>query len=288
LKIPGREKFWLSDSVHQLLTVRQESGSDRIQKRSQQQGSRGMARQNQAGKPPSGKQLPEEHQPEEHLIVSPGTDDRHVRSGNGQIIPVPGDWELLPPGDAALTRRVKAGGPVWIVQEKVRRKLFSRGIYAPRERIEQVRKDLEQERSGESYQRKLASGRARRERIQQEYVGDFRQAVLQFLRFAPSHAEIAEKLADAVTAHATPVGSGTVARTQRIPVEQRAESAVIAWMRHQTTAYDSLKIARVKGRRREVRRQLAEQSRRLLKAYRDGQSIPPDCPLQAALSGPAE
>jgi Fe-S cluster biosynthesis and repair protein YggX len=47
-----------------------------------------------------------------------------------------------------------------------------------------------------------------------------------------------------VTAHATPVGSGTVARTERIPLEQRAESAVIAWMRHQTTAYDSMKIAK--------------------------------------------
>ena len=29
----------------------------------------------------------------------------------------------------------------------------------------------------------------------------------------------------AVTDHATPVGSGTVARTKRIPVEQRAEAA---------------------------------------------------------------
>jgi len=49
----------------------------------------------------------------------------------------------------------------------------------------------------------------------------------------------------AVSQHATPVGSGTVARTERIPIQQRAESAVIAWMRHQTTAYDNMKIARV-------------------------------------------
>jgi len=40
--------------------------------------------------------------------------------------------------------------------------------------------------------------------------------------------------------HATPVGSGTVARTKRIPVEQRAEAAVIARMRHQTTGHDSM------------------------------------------------
>jgi hypothetical protein len=37
--------------------------------------------------------------------------------------------------------------------------------------------------------------------------------------------------ADAVTVHATPVGSGTVARTERIPVHQRAE-AIIACVRH--------------------------------------------------------
>lgn len=53
-----------------------------------------------------------------------------------------------------------------------------------------------------------------------------------------------------MTAHATPVGSGTVARTSRIPIERRAEAAVIAWLRHQTTAYDDMKIPRVKGRRR--------------------------------------
>jgi hypothetical protein len=87
-----------------------------------------------------------------------------------------------------------------------------------------------------------------------------------------------------VSDHATPVGSGTVARTKRIPVEQRAEAAVIAWMRHQTTAYDHMSIARVKGKRREVRRMLAEQSRRLLGSYRAGRPVnPATCPLQRAV-----
>jgi hypothetical protein len=77
-----------------------------------------------------------------------------------------------------------------------------------------------------------------------------------------------------------------VARTERIPIEQRAESAVIAWMRHQTTAYDDLKIARVKGKRREVRRELAEQSRLLLNDYRRGHSVDKTrCPLRKALEG---
>ena len=64
----------------------------------------------------------------------------------------------------------------------------------------------------------------------------------------------------------------------------RAEAAVIAWMRHQTTAYDRMSIARIKGERREVRRRLAERSRQLLAQYRSGGE--PDtlrCPLARAL-----
>ncbi len=108
-----------------------------------------------------------------------------------------------------------------------------------------------------------------------------------FLAFDPRHAELAERLAQAVTEHATPVGSGTVARTQRIPVEHRAEAAVIAWLRHQTTAYDRMAIPRIKGGRRQVRRHLAEQSKALLAVYRIGKEVDPaSCPLRQALAEP--
>ena len=73
-------------------------------------------------------------------IVSPGPTDRAVRSAAGQILHAPDDWELLPPGDAALTRRVKAAGPTWTVQEKQGRKTFSRGVWAPADRIAAVRR----------------------------------------------------------------------------------------------------------------------------------------------------
>ena len=92
-------------------------------------------------------------------------------------------------------------------------------------------------------------------------------------------------MARAVTDHATPVGSGTVARTKRIPVEQRAEAAVIAWMRHQTTGYEGMVIPRVKGKRREVRRMLAARSKELLARYRRGEPATEGCPLLAALKG---
>jgi len=116
------------------------------------------------------------------------------------------------------------------------------------------------------------------------YVEDFLGAILTFLGFHCNHADLAQRMARAVTDHATPVGSGTVARTKRIPVEQRAEAAVIAWMRHQTTGYDSLIIPRVKGKRREVRRMLARRSHDLLEQYRRGEPAPEGCPLLKAMT----
>ncbi|MCR9197240.1 MAG: DUF2293 domain-containing protein [Planctomycetaceae bacterium] len=220
--------------------------------------------------------------------VSPGIRERTVVFPGGRVEDVPADWELLPPGDAGLTRRVKAAGPSWTVKEKKGRRTFSRGVYASAAVIAKIRTDLEAERSTESYAKRRAADSVRREKKQQDYVVTFRQAVFHFLRFHGRYTELAEQLADRIAAHATPVGSGTVARTQRIPVEQRAESAVIAWMRHQTTAYDTMKIARIKGRRREVRRELAQQSRRLLVPYRQGDDVPRSCPLLVALRNPPE
>lgn len=68
-----------------------------------------------------------------------------------------------------------------------------------------------------------------------------------------------------------------------IPLEKRAEAAVIAWMRHQTTAYDQMVILRIKGKRREIRRMLATRSREILGAYRRGDSISVGCPLGKTL-----
>ncbi len=216
-------------------------------------------------------------------VVSPGPRDNTVRTEDGKILLIPKGWELLPPGDAGLTRRVKVAGPTWTVQEKKGRRTFSKGVWAPQDTIASIRSDLEQERSTESYAKRKIADAGRREKKQTEYVEDFGSAVLDFLNFAARYDALAKKLATAVTVHATPVGSGTVARTERIPIEKRAESAVIAWMRHQTTAYDNLKIPRVKGERREVRRMLADQSRQLLEDYRRGHSVNASlCPLQRA------
>lgn len=215
--------------------------------------------------------------------VSPGIRPGTVIFPGGRIEDVPADWTLLPPGDATLTRRVKAAGPSWTVKEKKGRRTFSRGVYAAAATIERIRTELEAERSTEAYAKRRTSDLKRREKKQEQYVDEFRDAVLHFLNFHHRYDDVADKLATAVTEHATPVGSGTVARTERIPVEQRAESAVVAWMRHQTTAYDNMRIARKRGARREVRRNLAAQSRLLLQHYRSGADVKDGCPLLQAL-----
>jgi hypothetical protein len=216
-------------------------------------------------------------------IFAPGPTATSVRTASGEVRHPPAGWILLPPGDPGLTRRVKAAGDHWVVQEKRGRKIFSRGVWAARETIERIQAELAAERSTERYAKRQAAAATRREKIQADYVEDFAAAVREFLRFDDRHAAIAARLAAAVTAHATPVGSGTVARTERIPIERRAEAAVIAWMRHQTTAYDSMAIPRVKGKRREMRRLLAQRSKELLQKYRQGDPITAACPLARAL-----
>src|SRR5580692_6980345 len=188
---------------------------------------------------------------------SPGPTPNTVRAADGRVLTSPEGWILLPPGDAALTRRVKGAGDHWVVQEKKGRKVFSRGVWASAATIDRIRADLDAERATESFAKKKEADARRRDKAQAEYVEDFFGAVVAFLGFRANYVDLAERMARAVTDHATPVGSGTVARTKRIPVEQRAEAAVIAWMRHKTTAYESMAIPRIKGKRREVRRMLA-------------------------------
>lgn len=159
--------------------------------------------------------------------------------------------------------------------EKKGRKAFSKGLWAPRENIERAKAALDAERSTDSYARKREADTARRERMHAAYAVSFEQEVYQFLRFSPRWDALAREVAHEVAAHATPVGSGTVARTERISIDERAEAATIAWMRHQTTAYDDMKIERVAGRRREVRRELAQMSRAVIDLHRRDVPHPP-------------
>ncbi len=206
-----------------------------------------------------------------------------VRDPQDGPLKVPQGWVFLKSGDAGLTRRVKSSGPVWRLVEPVKNRLYARGLYAPADRIARAQQELEVERADPAYAKKLEQSRASRAKKQAAYVEDFHAAVVSFLAFAPNYADLAQELARRVTEHATPVGSGTVARTERIPIEDRARAAVVAWMRHQTSAYDHLEIAHVKGERRAVRREIAQVSIGILNRYRKGLPPAPNCPLWRAL-----
>src|SRR6478609_2262663 len=149
------------------------------------------------------------------LVFAPTADPRVFLAPDGSRHAPPAGWACLPPGDAGLTRRVKSLGPSWAIIEKKGRKAFSKGLWAPSENIATAKAALEAERSTPAYAKKRAAAGARREHEQAAYVVSFEVEVLAFLRFAPSFQALARDIARRVTVHATPVGSGTVARTER-------------------------------------------------------------------------
>ncbi len=218
-----------------------------------------------------------------HRIVSPGRTAGTILSETGEQVSPPEDWAFLPSGDAAITKSVKAKGPTWVVQVRKGRRNISKGIWAKKEDILSCQKEVEAKRATPEYHKRRQRDRARRAVKQAAYADTFNIEVISFLAFHPQYQKEAHIIADKVTAHATPIGSGTVARTERIPIKERAKAAVIAWMRHQTTSYDSMRIERIKGRRREIRRKLAAESIKILGPYRTGRPIDPDCPLKKVL-----
>ncbi len=215
-------------------------------------------------------------------IVTPGPNDTLINQYGEKTTP-PSNWAFQPAGDAGITRKITAKGQYWRVQIKKGRRTLSKGVWAPAATIRQAQQEVTALRQTEAYQKKQQSALVRRDQKQTAYEAEFELAVQQFLCFHAVHKATEKRIASAVTAHAIPIGSGTVARTSMIPLEDRASRAVIAWMRHNTTAYDQLPIKRIKGERRRVRRMLAEHSVMLLRKYRQGLVADANCPLQKAL-----
>lgn len=189
---------------------------------------------------------------------------------NGKTVEIPEGWIFVPSGDPLLTRRLKNTGSYWLHVHERKGRIEAIGVWVPSEICDAVKSEIAEIRNDPAYARRQAASRKAREKKQTDFCAEFRAAILRFLKFHPDYSRIAEKIADAIVKQSAGVGSGTVARTGRLSIEKKAESAVIAWMRHQTTAYDRMKIARVKGRRFEVRRELAKGSRLLLDSFRNG------------------
>ncbi|MGL4992618.1 MAG: DUF2293 domain-containing protein [Bacteroidales bacterium] len=218
------------------------------------------------------------------LYEVPGKSDIFVNE-SGESFSPPSDWAFLPAGDAAITRRVTKEGNFWKICYRKGRRVYTKGVWSESLVIKQAIHDVKSLREDEGYQRKLEYSRASRARAEDRYVGEFTQAILVHLNFHINFSDMALKMSKLIADHATPVGSGSVARTKMIPLEQRAAKAVNAWMRHKTTEYDNMQIKRVKGARREVRRSLAKTSNAILLNYRQGVAPSNDCPLWNALQG---
>lgn len=206
-------------------------------------------------------------------IVKVGVNPHYYVGDQGEMLRCPKGWKLLPAGDAAVTRAVKKLGPTWVIKERRGRRMCSKGVLAPANNILLAQETVATKRSAPTYQKQLEQSRARRQKKEMEYVEDFAFEVAKFLNFAEDYRKLGQDLSRLIAIHATPVGSGTVARTKMIPIEERAKRATMAWFRHQTTEYDRMKIARVKGKRREVRRSLGADSFELLQQYRTNQVV---------------
>ena len=97
------------------------------------------------------------------VTFNPGPTPNTVRAADGSVLAVPEGWALLPPGDAGLTRPVKAAGDHLVVQEKGGRRTFSRGVWASSATIDRIRAELEAERSTEGYAKRQEAASRRRE-----------------------------------------------------------------------------------------------------------------------------
>lgn len=154
-------------------------------------------------------------------------------------VEIPDGWELLPSGDAFLTRRVKAAGVFWVAWRprsgsRQHRRLI--GVWAPTATIAAAR--VEAEETAEQRERAREHGAAARDRAAQRDRVELEGAILEFLQFAEEHQEVARTIAEGAAARAAAVRSGRVGRTRTIPLEERAGLAARAYIRHNLTSYE--------------------------------------------------
>src|SRR5687768_1241662 len=136
--------------------------------------------------------------PDQTRVLSPGPDARSFRAPDGKILVVPDGWACLPPGDPGATRRVKASGPTWTVEEKRGRKTFSRGVWADAARIASVRAALAVERADPAHARKQEGAARRRAAAQEDYEMSFELAVMEVLAFDARYLDLASRLSRVV------------------------------------------------------------------------------------------
>ena len=174
----------------------------------------------------------------EHLDVY-DTRDGLWNPDHGEL-ELPDGWELLPAGDAFLTRRVKAAGAYWLAWKPRSRGRGHRralGVFAPLDAIEAARSAAEATATKRARSRER--GAESRARAEDRYRDELAAAIVAFLDFGRAHADLAEQIASGASERAAEVGSGRVGRTRTIDLQTRAELAARAYIRHQHTEYEN-------------------------------------------------
>jgi hypothetical protein len=155
------------------------------------------------------------------------------------LIRIPDGWQFLPRGDAFVTRHVKKGQH-WVLLDRFNKKggyTPVKGVFAPTAAIEEAKAAAEATKARREQARPKAA--RRREKAEAQYRHKFEEACLRFLNFAPTHHELAQKIASETTAVACQKYSGRVGRTNRLNLAEKAALAVRAYIRHNYTDYDS-------------------------------------------------
>jgi len=165
--------------------------------------------------------------------------DAHWNPEHGDL-EIPSGWELLPTGDAFVTRTVKAAGSYWMAWlprtgRRAHRRLV--GLWAPESVIAAARERAAETEAVRAVRREASS--RQRARSEERYRGELSSAVLAYLSFAPPHMALAETIADEATGQSAEVGSGRVGRTRLLTVEERAALAARAYIRHRLTDYEA-------------------------------------------------
>ncbi len=72
-----------------------------------------------------------------HRMVRQGRTAEILYLESGEMLAIPGNWDSLKAGDAAVTRSVKGKGTTWVVQERRGRRVISKGIWADSRHIDE-------------------------------------------------------------------------------------------------------------------------------------------------------
>ncbi len=154
-------------------------------------------------------------------------------------IEIPDHWDFLRSGNAFVTRTVKASGIYWVSwkpRNRNRRHRRRIGLWAPRDAIADALGQAAATAESRTVQRQQSA--RSRERAEGRYLEELSEAVLKFLSFDPAHADLAKDIASRTAERAAVVGSGRVGRTRLLSIEERAELAARAHIRHHHTDYE--------------------------------------------------